>query len=41
MLDVMHCKKNLCENIMKMLLSINDSSGNRMDVEELGFREEI
>ena len=28
-LDVMHCEKNLCENILKALFGMNDSPGSR------------
>lgn len=37
----MHCEKNLCENIVKTLLGMNDSPGSRRDAEDLGIREEI
>ena len=40
-LDVMHCEKNLCENLLKTLFGMNDSPGSRVDAEELGIREEI
>jgi hypothetical protein len=40
MLDVMHCEKNLCENIVKTLLSMTDTPGSRVDAEALGIREE-
>ena len=40
-LDVMHCEKNLCENIVKTLWGMNDSLGSRIDAHELGIREEI
>jgi hypothetical protein len=36
----MHCEKNLCENIVKTLLSMTDSPGSRVDAQELGIREE-
>lgn len=41
MLDVMHCEKNFCENVLKTLMGMNDSPGSRVDVEDLGIREEI
>lgn len=37
----MHCEKNLCENILKTLLGLNDSPGSRVDVEDLQIRNEI
>ena len=40
-LDVMHCEKNLCENILKTLFGMNDSPGSRQDVEDLNIRQEI
>ena len=40
-LDVMHCEKNLCENLLKTLFGMNDSPRSRVDAEELGIREEI
>jgi hypothetical protein len=35
MLDVMHCKKNLCENIIIMLMCKKDSPSSRQDMEDL------
>ena len=40
-LDVMHCEKNLSENLLKTLFGMNDSPGSRVDAEDLGIREEI
>ena len=40
-LDVMHCEKNLCENMLRTLMGMNDSPGSRVDAEDLGIREEI
>ena len=37
----MHCEKNLCENIVKTLMAMNDSPGSRQDVQNLGIREEL
>ena len=37
----MHCKKNLCENILKTLFGMNDIPRNRQDVQDLNIREEI
>lgn len=41
MLDVMHCEKNLSENILKTLFGMNDSPGSRQDVEYLQMRQEL
>ena len=40
-LDIMHCEKNLCENILKTLFGMNDSPRSRQDVEDLNIREEL
>ena len=40
LLDVMHCEKNLCDNMLKTLLAMNDIPGSRIDAQELGIREE-
>ena len=40
-LDVMHCKKNLYENILKTLFGMNDSLGSHQDVEDLNICQEI
>ena len=40
-LDVMHCEKNLCENILKTIFGMNDSPGSRQDVEDLNIREKL
>ena len=40
-LDVMHCEKNLCKNIMKTLFGMNDNPESRQDVEDLNIREEL
>jgi len=37
----MHCEKNLCENILKTLMAMNDNPGSRQDAQNLGIREEI
>ena len=37
----MHCEKNLCENLLRTLLGMNDSPGSRVDAKDLGIREEI
>lgn len=37
----MHCERNLCENMVKTLMSMKDSPGSRQDAENLGIREEI
>lgn len=41
LLDVMHCEKNLCENIVKTLLAMKDSPRSRQDAHNLGIREEL
>jgi len=40
-LDTMHCEKNLCENIVKTLLGMNDNPGSHLDTERLGICKEI
>ena len=40
-LDIMHCEKNLCENMLRTLLGMNDSPRSMVDAEDLGIREEI
>jgi len=40
-LDVMHCEKNLCENILRTLFGMNDSPGSRQDVQDLNIRPEM
>jgi len=37
----MHCEKNLCENILKTLLGLNDSPGSHVDAKDLQIRNEI
>ena len=37
----MHCEKNLCENILKILFGMNDSPGSHQDVQDLNIREEL
>jgi len=37
----MHCEKNLCENILKTLMAMNDNLRSQQDVQNLGIREEI
>jgi hypothetical protein len=41
LLDIMHCKKNLCENMLKTILGAKDSYGSRKDMEEQGIRREL
>lgn len=36
----MYCEKNLCENMLKTVMAMNDSPGSRIDAEDLGIREE-
>jgi hypothetical protein len=37
-LDVMHCEKNICENILKYLMGERDKPQVRNDMEEKGIR---
>ena len=37
----MHCEKNLCENMVKILLAMNDTPGSCLDAQDLGICEEI
>jgi hypothetical protein len=37
----MHCKKNLCENMLKTVLGAKDSYGSRQDMQELNIRREL
>ena len=37
----MHCEKNLCENMVKTLLAMNDNIGSRVDAQLLHIHEEI
>jgi hypothetical protein len=41
LLDVMHCEKNLCENLTKTVLGMKDSYGSREDMRKLGIREDL
>jgi hypothetical protein len=41
LLDAMHCKKNLCKNMIKIALGTKDSYGSRQDMESNGIREEL
>lgn len=40
-LDVMHCEKNLCENIIKTLFGETDFPRGRMDYEDMGVRPDL
>lgn len=40
-IDVMHCEKNLCENIMRTILGEADYPRGRRDMEEMGIRPEL
>jgi hypothetical protein len=40
-LDVMHCEKNLCENLLRTLLGKTDNPRTREDMMEMGIREEL
>jgi hypothetical protein len=41
LLDAMHCKKNICENLLKTVLGTKDSYGSRQDMQELGIRRDL
>jgi hypothetical protein len=41
LLETMHCEKNLCENLTKIVLGLKDSYGSREDMRKLGIREEL
>lgn len=40
-LDVMHCEKNLCENIVKTLLGETDFPRGRQDYKDMGVRPDL
>jgi len=40
-LDVMHCEKKLCENILKTTLGLNDTPRSQLDMQDMKIREEI
>jgi hypothetical protein len=40
-LDVMHCEKNLCENIVKTIMGKKDSPGSRQDMQDLDIWKEL
>jgi hypothetical protein len=40
-LDVMHCEKNLCENIIKTLFGETDFPRGRMDFKDMGVRSNL
>jgi hypothetical protein len=37
-LEVMHCEKNICENILKTLFGEKDSSNVRADLQAMNIR---
>ena len=37
LLDVMHCEKNVCDNILKTLLGEKDSPAVRIDLQNRGI----
>jgi hypothetical protein len=39
-LNVMHCEKNLCENIVKTIMGMKDSPRSRQDLQDLNIRQE-
>ena len=40
-LDVMHCEKNLCENIIKTLFGETDYPRGRLDLKDMGIRPDL
>jgi hypothetical protein len=40
-LDVMHCEKNLCENMVKTIFGRKESPGSRIDCKNLRIRPEL
>ena len=40
-LDVMHCEKNLCENIIKTLFGETDFPRGRLDFKDMGIRSDL
>jgi hypothetical protein len=40
-LDVMHCEKSLCKNMVKTIMGKKDSPGSRQDLEDLDIRQEL
>lgn len=40
-LDVMHCEKNLCENIIKTLFGETDFPRGRLDFKDMGVRSDL
>ena len=40
-LDVMHCEKNITENIMKTIFGEKDTLGARLDMKEAGIRKHL
>jgi hypothetical protein len=41
LLDAMHCKKNLCENMVRTTFGQKDSYGSRQDMESQGIRRHL
>ncbi len=40
-LDVMHCEKNICENMIKTIFGEKDTMALRRDMEELGIQPQL
>jgi hypothetical protein len=41
LLDVMHCEKNLCKNIVRTIYGEKDYPRSRMDMMDMGIRQEL
>lgn len=41
LLDVMHCEKNLCENVLKTLMGEKDKPQTRVDMQRRGIRQHL
>ena len=41
LLDVMHCEKNVCENILKTIMGEKDSAVVRLDMQQMGIRPQL
>jgi hypothetical protein len=40
-LDMMHCEKNLCKNIVRTLMGKNDHARGQEDMKDMGIREQL
>ena len=41
MLDLMHCEKNVCENILKTIMGEKDTAAVRLDMQQMGIRPQL